>query len=175
MPRVRGWSLFVQLLPMFDQAPLYQKWNFTDPLSNADVGRTATILPVRIMGPAGRSAALPAGIEWAANNGARIINISASTAPTRRLESAIGAATARLLTQRGARVTYSDPYVPSLRIEGDDLQSQDLAAAVKAADCVVIVTDHKSVDYASLVRDAKLIVDTRNALRAYKSENIVRL
>ncbi len=48
-PRVRGWSLFVQLLPQFDQAPLYNSWDFADPLANANGGassRTATILPM---------------------------------------------------------------------------------------------------------------------------------
>ena len=43
------------------------------------------------------------------------------------------------------------------------------------ADCVVIVTDHKAFDYTTLVRDAKLIVDTRNALKGMESDKIVRL
>lgn len=45
-PKVRGWSLFVQLLPMFDQASLYDQWDFNDPLANADAGRTAFVLPM---------------------------------------------------------------------------------------------------------------------------------
>ena len=80
-----------------------------------------------------------------------------------------------LLTQRGAKVTYSDPYVPSLRIDGLDLEAQDPLAAAKAADCVVIVTDHKTTDYAALVKASRLIVDTRNALKKFNSPNIVRL
>lgn len=47
-PRVRGWSLFVQLLPHFEQSSLYSQWDFADPLANANGGtgaRTATILP----------------------------------------------------------------------------------------------------------------------------------
>ena len=43
------------------------------------------------------------------------------------------------------------------------------------ADCVVIVTDHKKFDYPALVKDARLIVDTRNALKGIESEKIVRL
>jgi UDP-N-acetyl-D-glucosamine dehydrogenase len=43
------------------------------------------------------------------------------------------------------------------------------------ADCVVIVTDHKSFDYGRLVERAKLIVDTRNALKGNPSEKIVKL
>ena len=46
---------------------------------------------------------------------------------------------------------------------------------VPAADCVVIVTDHSSFDYAGVVEKARLIVDTRNALKDYASEKIVRL
>jgi UDP-N-acetyl-D-glucosamine dehydrogenase len=80
-----------------------------------------------------------------------------------------------LLTQRGANVGYSDPYVPALRFEGADLSSEDLLTAAKSADCVVIVTDHKAVDYQALVRDASLVVDTRNALKGFTSPNIVRL
>jgi len=80
-----------------------------------------------------------------------------------------------LLNERGAWVTYSDPYVPELRIDGITLRSSDLATLAHSADCVAIVTDHRNVDYASLVRDAKLIVDTRHALRNFTSPNIVRL
>jgi UDP-N-acetyl-D-glucosamine dehydrogenase len=80
-----------------------------------------------------------------------------------------------LLAQRGAQISYSDPYVPTIRFEGLDLQSEDLQRAAKSVDCVVIVTDHKAVDYKALVRDAPLIVDTRNALKGIDSANIVRL
>lgn len=45
-PRVRGWSLYVQLLPYFDQAPLYNRWDFANPITNETNGNTAMILPV---------------------------------------------------------------------------------------------------------------------------------
>jgi UDP-N-acetyl-D-glucosamine dehydrogenase len=79
-----------------------------------------------------------------------------------------------LLKQRGARLSYTDSYVPELKLDGLLLQSQDPAVAAEA-DCVVIVTDHDSIDYAALVERSRLIVDTRNALKAYRSEKIVRL
>ncbi len=47
-PRVRGWSMYVQLLPYFDQAPLYGKWDFADPLANESNGNTGFILPVLV-------------------------------------------------------------------------------------------------------------------------------
>jgi UDP-N-acetyl-D-glucosamine dehydrogenase len=80
-----------------------------------------------------------------------------------------------LLNQRGAQVSYSDPYVAKVHIEGIELHSEDLAQATAAADCIVIVTDHKVVNYEALVQNAKLIVDTRNALKNIDSLNVVRL
>jgi len=43
-----------------------------------------------------------------------------------------------------------------------------------AYDCVLIVTDHSNYDYASIVRDAKLVVDTRNATKGLMAPNLVR-
>jgi UDP-N-acetyl-D-glucosamine dehydrogenase len=81
-----------------------------------------------------------------------------------------------LLRQRGAEVTYSDPFVPKVRFDhGGDLTAQNNIDMAASADCVVIVTDHTSFDYASVVHEAKLIVDTRNALKRFKSDKIVRL
>jgi UDP-N-acetyl-D-glucosamine dehydrogenase len=79
-----------------------------------------------------------------------------------------------LLRNRGAIVSYSDPHVPALRLDGIELEAQPEDAAA-AADCVVIVTDHSAFDYAGLVKRAKLIVDTRNALKNFQSDKIVRL
>jgi UDP-N-acetyl-D-glucosamine dehydrogenase len=79
-----------------------------------------------------------------------------------------------LLKQRGATVTYSDPYVPTIHLDGLALKA-DTEATATSADCVVIVTDHKTFNYSSLVKNAKLIVDTRNALKAFASPNIIRL
>jgi UDP-N-acetyl-D-glucosamine dehydrogenase len=80
-----------------------------------------------------------------------------------------------LLKRRGARVTYSDPYIPRLAVDGINLCAEAPGTAVPEADCVVIVTDHKAFDYAEVVERARLIVDTRNALKTFRAENIVRL
>jgi UDP-N-acetyl-D-glucosamine dehydrogenase len=82
-----------------------------------------------------------------------------------------------LLGKRHAKVTYSDPYVPLLRADGvvPEMISIDPLQAASDADCVVIVTDHKKFDYSQLVDKAKLIVDTRNALKGVKSDKIARL
>jgi UDP-N-acetyl-D-glucosamine dehydrogenase len=80
-----------------------------------------------------------------------------------------------LLGRRGAKVTYSDPYVAQINTDGIEMRATDAARGIADADCVVIVTDHKSFDYAAIVRDARLIVDTRNALKGFTSDTIVRL
>jgi len=78
-----------------------------------------------------------------------------------------------LLQRRGARLTYYDPHVPHVKMDALELCSDESAA--QKADCVVIVTDHTSVDYAALHEKARLIVDTRNACKGIRSEKIVRL
>jgi len=71
----------------------------------------------------------------------------------------------RLLKGQGANVTYSDPHVPKFREDGTEFRSVPLTPeTVAAADCVMIVTDHSSVDYHMIKRNARLVVDTRNAL-----------
>jgi len=80
-----------------------------------------------------------------------------------------------LLQRRGAEVSYSDPYVPMVRIDGKEIFATDIDGALAAADCVVIITDHTAVDYHAVLRDAKQVVDTRNALRGVTSEKLVRL
>jgi UDP-N-acetyl-D-glucosamine dehydrogenase len=80
-----------------------------------------------------------------------------------------------LLLQRGARVSYSDPYIPKLRIEDHVFESQPMEASCAAADCVVVITDHSNVDYAKAIEVSKLILDTRNALKKFQSAKIVKL
>jgi UDP-N-acetyl-D-glucosamine dehydrogenase len=80
-----------------------------------------------------------------------------------------------LLEKRGAKVTYSDPYVPTVRLDGRQLCSQDLNTSAANADCVVVITNHKAFDYAEMLKASKLVVDTRNAFKGVASPKIVRL
>ena len=79
------------------------------------------------------------------------------------------------LMDLGASVSYHDPHVPTLRLDDDHgpspgsnradstMSSIDLTdEAIGQSDCVVVVTDHEGVDYATVLRLAKLVVDTRN-------------
>jgi UDP-N-acetyl-D-glucosamine dehydrogenase len=69
----------------------------------------------------------------------------------------------RLLEQRGAHVEYHDPYVKSFSEDGHTRKSMTLSdEMLRWADAVVIVTDHKAVDYQQVVDQAALVVDTRN-------------
>ncbi len=77
-----------------------------------------------------------------------------------------------LLQQRGARVDYNDPYIPKLhrtRKYDFPLQSVPLNGdMLKKYDCVVIATDHSDYDYADIVKNAQLVVDTRNATKSVR-------
>jgi UDP-N-acetyl-D-glucosamine dehydrogenase len=80
-----------------------------------------------------------------------------------------------LLERRGARVSYSDPFVPRIRLDGHELAAEDSLDASARADCVAVVTDHAAFDYAAIAARARLIVDTRNALKNHPSSKVVRL
>ncbi|MEW6566765.1 MAG: nucleotide sugar dehydrogenase [Chloroflexota bacterium] len=83
-----------------------------------------------------------------------------------------------LLREKGAVVEYHDPHVPAIEEEGLDLRSvPDLTAAARRADCVVIITNHRAIDYPALAQVAPLIFDTRNAMAAagIRGPKIVRL
>jgi UDP-N-acetyl-D-glucosamine dehydrogenase len=81
-----------------------------------------------------------------------------------------------ILKQHGAAVSYHDPYFPKLmRGRHYDLQMERASLdAIGDYDCVAIITDHSDYNYAAIVRDAQLVVDTRNATRGIESSNIVR-
>lgn len=76
-----------------------------------------------------------------------------------------------LLLARGAKLSYSDPHVPSLppmrHHDLPQLTSEELTAEfLQSLDCVLIATDHSDFDYQSIVEHAPLVVDTRNATKA---------
>jgi UDP-N-acetyl-D-glucosamine dehydrogenase len=81
-----------------------------------------------------------------------------------------------LLQKRGAHVEYNDPFfatVGSGRRYDLNMTCTPLER-IPEFDCVVIVTDHSQYDYASIVKEAKLVVDTRNATKGMTAAHIVR-
>jgi len=80
------------------------------------------------------------------------------------------------LRRRGARVTYHDPHIATFQYQTKTIASVPLTrAAVRKQDCVVILTNHAAVDYRAAVRDAALVVDTRNATKGMRHAKIVKL
>jgi UDP-N-acetyl-D-glucosamine dehydrogenase len=78
-----------------------------------------------------------------------------------------------LLTARGAVLDYNDPYFPALfkmrHYDYSNMKSVELSPQRLASyDCVLIATDHTTYDYEAIVRNSKLVVDTRNATRHVK-------
>ena len=79
----------------------------------------------------------------------------------------------RLLQAQGADIMYHDPHCPAIHddghtpVSGLPMFSQPLTPeTLAAADCVVIVTDHSSVDYDQIAANAPLVVDTRGVMKA---------
>jgi UDP-N-acetyl-D-glucosamine dehydrogenase len=81
-----------------------------------------------------------------------------------------------LLQKEGAQVSYNDPYFPFIgKGRKYDLQmKRNPLENLGHYDCVLIVTDHTDYDYARIVRESQLVVDTRNATRGIQSLNIIR-
>jgi UDP-N-acetyl-D-glucosamine dehydrogenase len=82
----------------------------------------------------------------------------------------------KLLAEKGAEVVYHDPYVPQVREDGVVRESVAFSDdELRRADCVLIATDHSSVNYAKLIGLPIPVVDTRNAMREYHSDNVIGL
>jgi UDP-N-acetyl-D-glucosamine dehydrogenase len=82
----------------------------------------------------------------------------------------------KILVDKGAALSYTDPYIRVVREEGLELDSVPVEAArMKGVDCVVILTAHREIDYELVVRSAPLVVDTRNALQGCDAPNVIRL
>ena len=84
-----------------------------------------------------------------------------------------------LLKRDGARVNFHDPHVPNFVDEhGESWHSIPLSQEMlERADCVLILTDHTSIDYTAVCNAAKAVVDTRNATRnvSGRRENVTLL
>ena len=77
-----------------------------------------------------------------------------------------------LLEDKGAIVSFNDPYVGSLNIDSQVKQSINITeASLKSFDCVIITTDHKIYDWHLIANNSKLLIDTRNATKNIKTNN----
>ena len=83
-----------------------------------------------------------------------------------------------LLREKGAIVTYNDPYVPEIEIEGDQMVSEkELSSCLEKSDLVAIITNHDKFDYKLIFEKSPLIFDARNALKdiAKKDMKVIKL
>ncbi len=73
-----------------------------------------------------------------------------------------------LLRHKGANVVYHDPYIPQITLEGGFIMRSAAydTALLRQADCVVVITHHRASDWEEVVRESRLIVDTRHVTHA---------
>lgn len=108
--------------------------------------------------------------------GARIAVLGAAYKPeTNDVRESPALEVLRLLHRAGAEVVYHDPYVPRVSYDGRTAESLPLAEALAGCAAAVIITPHRAVDYAYVVRVAPLVFDTRNALATCGAPNVVPL
>lgn len=82
----------------------------------------------------------------------------------------------KLLKQKGAELTYYDPYISSFKNENHIIYSQELTKEnLHKADLIVIITDHDGVDYQFIIDHSKIVYDTRNITKQYKGSNTILL
>ena len=84
----------------------------------------------------------------------------------------------RLLSQKGAVLSYNDPFVPSMRLNGEVLRSVELSPeSIANQDCLIILTDHSNYDFRAIIASAKLVIDTRNATKGFDEfkDRIIKL
>ena len=82
----------------------------------------------------------------------------------------------KLLIEKGGRVSYSDPYVPGLSLNGSRLESRAITPQeLKRYDCLVVTAAHSTFDYAAIVGAGVPIVDARNALRNHPAPHVRRI
>jgi UDP-N-acetyl-D-glucosamine dehydrogenase len=84
----------------------------------------------------------------------------------------------RLFMEEEAIVSYYDPYVPSVKVNGSTLKASNISKDfLRKQNCVVLATDHEAFDYKRIAENSKLVFDARNAFcnAIIKSKNIIRL
>ncbi len=92
-----------------------------------------------------------------------------------------------ILAHKGANLSYYDPHVKNLEIIKDPYKPHEKIVpkkmksvglnkkAIKEADCVLILTDHTDIDYDFIAKNAKIVIDTRNAVKSRKHKNVYYL
>ena len=82
----------------------------------------------------------------------------------------------RILEEKGAKTSYHDPYVASMKLGEKIIKNKDLTAKlVKNTDLVILITDHSNIDYQKILDQKIPILDTRNGLKDFNNKLIFKL
>jgi UDP-N-acetyl-D-glucosamine dehydrogenase len=109
--------------------------------------------------------------------GSRILAVGLAYKPgVSDLRESPSLAVAKRLIDRGADLSYHDPFIPQVDLDGRDLASVDLSPEMLGhQDCVVILTAHPRLDVAALVEASPLVFDTRGVTRNLTAPHAIRL
>jgi UDP-N-acetyl-D-glucosamine dehydrogenase len=109
--------------------------------------------------------------------GSRIMAIGAAYKPgVNDVRESPAVAVLQHLMAAGAECSYHDPYVPSLQLGGETLQSVELTPhTLHGQDCVVILTMHPQIDVHALIKSARMVFDARGVTVGLDADNVVRL
>jgi UDP-N-acetyl-D-glucosamine dehydrogenase len=115
-------------------------------------------------------------VEKKAINGSRILVLGVSYKPNvGDVRESPALDIIHLLQERGAEVRFHDPFVADLAHEGLECERIELTSeSLRAADCVVVVTNHAAYDWQFVAENASLIVDTRNAMKGVAGNGRVK-
>lgn len=80
-----------------------------------------------------------------------------------------------LLLEKGVKLFYFDPFVKQVNVSGQTFKTIENLKSLNKYDVVVVITNHSEIDYKMVLKDAQIIVDTRNVFKNIESEKIVRI
>jgi len=108
-------------------------------------------------------------------NGSHILALGiAQTRDTHDVRESLSLEILKSLHEKGAIVSYSDPHVLSIELDGKTLTSTAITPDIlNSTDCVVILTDHSAFDYRAIIANSRLVLDCRNALRKRRADNVI--
>jgi UDP-N-acetyl-D-glucosamine dehydrogenase len=110
-------------------------------------------------------------------NGSHILALGiAQTRDRHDVRESVSLEILKSLYEKGAIVSYSDPHVLSIELDGKTLTSTAITPDIlNSMDCVVILTDHSAFDYRTIIANSGLVLDCRNALRKRRVDNVIPL
>ena len=147
--------------------PLYLSWKLKSVNYNARFIELASEINTQMPRYVVQKVQDALNFQRKAINGSKVLVLGAAYKPdVNDLRESPALDVIALLAEKGAEVSYHDPYCPSLKAHNGEIMKSvpNLLGAVENSDCVVIITNHSEYEYDAILEKAQLIVDTRNAL-----------